>query len=176
MSSHQNSMYNGESVFRASPRAMPARYPAQVRRVPASQGRPRISRRPDQIWGQYNNYRANGVAISAIVHLAEFGLPSFTSGSVCIAPRLSVALLEALRRGDLKTAERLRAAFMPLEDCRDAYNPVRVLHDAVTLSGIADMGAVLPLLGNLEAAHHDKVRDAARLLLALNDRPLSESA
>jgi periplasmic protein TonB len=74
MSSHQNSMYNGESVFRASPRAMPARYPAQVRRVPASQGRPRISRRPDQIWGQYNNYRANGVAISAIVHLAVIGL------------------------------------------------------------------------------------------------------
>ncbi|HEY8013368.1 MAG TPA: dihydrodipicolinate synthase family protein, partial [Dongiaceae bacterium] len=112
----------------------------------------------------------------AIVHLAEFGLPSFTSGAVCIAPRLSVALLQALQRGDLKTAERLRAAFMPLEDCRDAYNPVRVLHDAVTMSGIADMGPVLPLLGNLEAAHHDKVRDAARLLLALNDRPLSESA
>jgi len=43
-------------------------------RLPASQGRPRISRRPDQIWGQYNNYRANGVAISAIVHLAVIGL------------------------------------------------------------------------------------------------------
>ena len=112
----------------------------------------------------------------AIVHLAEFGLPSFTSGAVCIAPRLSVALLEALRRGDLKTAERLRAAFIPLEDCRDAHNPVRVLHDAVTLSGIADMGPVLPLLSNLEAAHRDKVRDAARLLLALNDRPLTELA
>ena len=65
---------------------------------------------------------------------------------------------------------------MPLEDCRDAYNPVRVLHDAVTLSGIADMGPVLPLLSNLEAAHHAKVRDAARLLLALNDRPLTELA
>jgi dihydrodipicolinate synthase/N-acetylneuraminate lyase len=112
----------------------------------------------------------------AIVHLGEFGLPSFTSGAVCIAPRLSVALLQAMQRGDLKTAERLRAAFMPLEDCRDAHNPVRVLHEAVTMSGIADMGPVLPLLGNLDAAHHDKVRDAARLLLTLNDRPLTESA
>jgi len=75
MSSHQNSMYNGESVFRVSPRATPARYPTQARRIPgAPQARPRISQAPDQIWGRYNNYRANGVAISAIVHLAVIGL------------------------------------------------------------------------------------------------------
>lgn len=29
---------------------------------------------PDEIWGRYNNYRANGVAVSAIVHLAIIGL------------------------------------------------------------------------------------------------------
>ena len=75
MSSHQNSTYNGEA-FRLSPRAMPARYPAQVRRKPApsSQRRPRLSQAPDQIWGHYNNYRTNGVALSAIVHLAVIGL------------------------------------------------------------------------------------------------------
>jgi dihydrodipicolinate synthase/N-acetylneuraminate lyase len=112
----------------------------------------------------------------AVVHLADFRLASFTSGSVCIAPRLSAALLEALRRGDRATAERLHAAFMPLEDCRDAHNPVRVLHEAVTLAGIADMGPVLPLMSNLEPEHHDKVREAARVLRALNDRPLSETA
>jgi dihydrodipicolinate synthase/N-acetylneuraminate lyase len=112
----------------------------------------------------------------AVVHLGDFGLTSFTSGSVCIAPRMSLALLDALRRGDRVTAERLRAAFLPLEDCRDAYNPVRVLHEAVTLAGIADMGPVLPLMTNLDPAHRDKVREAARVLLALNDRPLSETA
>ena len=65
---------------------------------------------------------------------------------------------------------------MSLEDCRDAHNPVRVLHEAVSLAGIADMGPVLPLMSNLEPAHRDKVREVARMLLALNDRPLSESA
>jgi TonB family protein len=36
--------------------------------------RSRISRPPDEIWGQYNNYRSNGVAISAMVHVALLGL------------------------------------------------------------------------------------------------------
>ena len=112
----------------------------------------------------------------AVVHLADFRLPSFTSGSVCIAPRLSLGLLEALLRGDRATAGRLHAAFMPLEDCRDAHNPVRVLHEAVSLAGIADMGPVLPLMSNLEPVHRGKVREVAGVLLALNERPLSESA
>jgi TonB family protein len=34
----------------------------------------RASRPPDQIWGQYNNYRANGVAVSAIVHVGLVAL------------------------------------------------------------------------------------------------------
>ena len=73
MSSHQNSAYNGESVFRLPPRTAP-RYAAQVRRVPSPQARPRLAQAPDQIWGKYNNYRTNGVAISAIVHVAVIGL------------------------------------------------------------------------------------------------------
>jgi TonB family protein len=36
--------------------------------------RSRISRPPDEIWGQYNNYRSNGVAISAMVHVVLLGL------------------------------------------------------------------------------------------------------
>ncbi len=112
----------------------------------------------------------------AIVHLRDFKLASFTSGSVCIAPRLSQAMLAALQRRDYATAERLRAAFIPLEDCRDSYNPVRVLHEAVTLAGIADMGPVLPLMSNLDPNHFAKVREAAVALRALNDQPVSESA
>ena len=81
-----------------------------------------------------------------------------------------------MRRNDYETAERLRAAFLPLEDCRDAYNPVRVLHEAVTLAGIADMGPVLPLMSNLDAADAAKVREAAKALRALNDQLILESA
>ena len=29
---------------------------------------------PDAIWGQYNNYRSNGVAMSAVIHIALIGL------------------------------------------------------------------------------------------------------
>src|SRR5258708_23250590 len=29
---------------------------------------------PDEIWGKYNNYRSNGVAISAVVHIVLIGL------------------------------------------------------------------------------------------------------
>jgi TonB family protein len=36
--------------------------------------RSRISHPPDEIWGQYNNYRSNGVAISAMVHVVLLGL------------------------------------------------------------------------------------------------------
>lgn len=104
----------------------------------------------------------------AIVHWREFGLSSFTSGSVCVAPRASQRILAALKAKDHATAERLRAAFLPLEDCRDAWSPVRVLHEAVSLSGIADMGPVLPLMSNLDPKHRERVGAVARELLAFN--------
>jgi dihydrodipicolinate synthase/N-acetylneuraminate lyase len=72
----------------------------------------------------------------------------------------------------VEQAARLRQAFLPLEDCRDRINPVRVLHDAVTLAGIADMGPILPHLHNLDAAERAGVKKAATALLAY-DRSLS---
>jgi dihydrodipicolinate synthase/N-acetylneuraminate lyase len=104
----------------------------------------------------------------AIVHLRQFGLPSFTSGSVCVAPRRSTALLNAVRAGDIEEAERLRQQFLPLEDLRDAVNPARVLHDAVTLSGVADMGPMLPLLTGVSGSERTAVEHAARELLQHN--------
>jgi dihydrodipicolinate synthase/N-acetylneuraminate lyase len=101
----------------------------------------------------------------AIVHVRQFGLPSFTSGSVCVAPRQSTALLEALRAGREDDAERLRQHFLPLEDLRDALHPARVLHDAVTLAGVADMGPMLPLLSGVSEGDRATVEAAARALL-----------
>jgi dihydrodipicolinate synthase/N-acetylneuraminate lyase len=87
----------------------------------------------------------------AIAHLRRFNLAAFTSGSVCVAPRLSTALLRALQRNDDREAERLRALFLPLEDLRDRHSPLRVLHAAVAAAGIADTGPLLPFLSNIEA-------------------------
>lgn len=101
----------------------------------------------------------------AIVHLRDFGLAGFTTGSGCVAPRGSAQLLQALRRKDYARAEALRAAYIPLEDLRDAHSPIRVLHEAVRLAGIADTGPMLPLLSNLDPQLHDSVAAAAQALL-----------
>jgi 4-hydroxy-tetrahydrodipicolinate synthase len=86
----------------------------------------------------------------AIAHLCHFGLASFTSGSVCVAPKLSTALLNSLRRRDITVAERIRGLFLPLEDLRDRHSPLRVLHAAVGLAGIAETGPLSPFLSNIE--------------------------
>jgi dihydrodipicolinate synthase/N-acetylneuraminate lyase len=104
----------------------------------------------------------------AIIHLRDFGLGGFTSGCVCVAPRLSANMLTAIRAGNWEQAEGIRAIFRPLEDLRNAINPIRVLHEAVRLAGIADTGKALPLLTNLEESHWAKVGEAARRLLTAN--------
>lgn len=111
----------------------------------------------------------------AIVHLRDFGLESFTSGSVCVAPRGSMALLAALTAKRYDEAEALRARYLPLEDERDARGPIRVLHDAVTLAGIADMGPMLPMISNLDVTEAAKVKAVATELLA-HDRALKAAA
>jgi dihydrodipicolinate synthase/N-acetylneuraminate lyase len=105
----------------------------------------------------------------AIEHLTDFGLSGFTSGSVCIAPRSSMALLRAVQQGDLTRAAQIRSAFIPLEDLRDALGPIRVLHSAVTLAGISDMGPVLPVQLDLTAHERALVRPVARELRALEE-------
>ena len=105
----------------------------------------------------------------AVTHLRDFKLAGFTSGVVCVAPRISFDMLKAMRAGDWATAERLRETCKPLEDLRNAINPVRVLHEAVRLAGIADTGPMLPLLTNLDEADHARVRDAAVALRRASD-------
>jgi dihydrodipicolinate synthase/N-acetylneuraminate lyase len=111
----------------------------------------------------------------AVVHLRDFGLQCFTSGSVCVAPHGSMRILSLLRAGRYGEAEAIRAAYIPLEDERDARGPIRVLHDAVTLAGIADMGPMLPMISNLDAAERAAVQPAAAELLA-HDRRLAATA
>jgi len=108
----------------------------------------------------------------AIAHWTKFGLRAFTSGSVCVGPRGSTRILALLKAGDVAGAEKLRAAYIALEDQRDLRGPIRVLHDAVTLAGIADMGPLLPMISNLTNEERAPVQAAARALLD-HDRTLA---
>ena len=78
----------------------------------------------------------------AIVHYRDFGLKSFTSGSVCIAPRGSMRLLHLLRDGRYEEAEAVRQQYLALEDCRDGISPIRVLRRRRDVSGVADIGPI----------------------------------
>jgi len=106
----------------------------------------------------------------APVHLARFGLASFTTGCGCIAPRACMLMLQALKRGDLSAAEQLHARFMPLENLRESISLIRVLHDAVTLSGVADMGPQLPLLSASPAERMGEIQALARALLVFEQQ------
>ncbi len=104
----------------------------------------------------------------AIIHLRDFGVGGFTAGCVCVGPQPSADLLKAIDAKNWDEAERLLELFLPLEDLRNAISPIRVLHDAVTLAGIADTGPILPLLSNLSGDQRGAVEKAAKALLAIN--------
>ena len=105
----------------------------------------------------------------AIIHIRDFELGGFTSGCVCVAPRLSQQMLAAMRRGAWEEAERIRSLFRPLEDLRNRINPIRVLHRAVAGAGIAPTGPLLPLLSNVDP-HEEPAIDAAAAALLAADR------
>jgi dihydrodipicolinate synthase/N-acetylneuraminate lyase len=111
----------------------------------------------------------------AICHLRDFGLNGFTTGSGCIAPRLSNDLFEACARGDYGAAAAIREPFLPLEDLRDAWGPSKVLHFATALSGLSATGPILPYSSPLSAAQQQQLAAVARALLAQNAvaRPLA---
>ncbi|MEO1618746.1 MAG: dihydrodipicolinate synthase family protein, partial [Planctomycetota bacterium] len=100
----------------------------------------------------------------AIVHLRDFGITGFTSGCVCVAPRKSMAMLRAIQSGDFDAAESIRQFFEPLEDLRNEYSPIRVLHHAVEQAGIAKTGPLQPMLSDLQATLVERIGSAARLL------------
>ena len=102
----------------------------------------------------------------AIVHLRDYTLGGFTSGCICVAPTLSAKMLVALRNKKWDEAESIRRIFKPLEDLRNAINPIRVLHAAVQLAGIALTGPLLPLMSVVDATDHAVIGDAAKTLLA----------
>ena len=102
----------------------------------------------------------------AIVHLRDFHCGGFTSGCVCVAPALSRRMHTAIKSGDYATAETIREQFRPLEDLRNEINPIRVLHEAVALAGIAETGDLQPLLSPITPSERARVASAAQSLKA----------
>lgn len=100
----------------------------------------------------------------AIIHVRDFGLASFTSGCVCVAPAMSMRMLQALQAKDDVDADNLRQKFEPLEDLRNSIHPIRVLHDAVRLAEIADTGPILPLLSSTTTDEQHAIKQAAVVL------------
>lgn len=106
----------------------------------------------------------------AVVHMRDWRLPGFTTGSGCVAPRLSGQIFEACVNGDYETAEGLRADFLPLEDLRDAWSPAKVLHFATQLAGMAETGPVAPFLSSLSEERLKELAPVARALVEKNAR------
>ncbi|HEX5175708.1 MAG TPA: dihydrodipicolinate synthase family protein [Chthoniobacteraceae bacterium] len=105
------------------------------------------------------------------VHWRNFGIRAFTSGCVCVAPRLSQQMLESLRDDDFASVARICEIFRELESLRNAHGPIPVLHDAVAACGIAQTGPALPLLADLPRALRESVAAAAQRLRAANNDP-----
>lgn len=104
----------------------------------------------------------------AVVHLRDWKLTGFTTGSGCIAPRLTQMIFEACRAGEFERAEELRAEFIPLEDLRDAWGPAKVLHAATHLAGIARMGDVPPYLSALSSEQEKELAPVVMKLIESN--------
>jgi dihydrodipicolinate synthase/N-acetylneuraminate lyase len=86
----------------------------------------------------------------AIDHWRGFGIKSFTSGLVCVAPHLCISMLAALNAGRFSDAEIIRAQFLPLDELRDEHSPITVLHAAVASLKIAETGPLSPLLSSID--------------------------
>jgi dihydrodipicolinate synthase/N-acetylneuraminate lyase len=104
----------------------------------------------------------------AVVHLRDWKLPGFTTGSGCIAPQLTNYIFAACAETDFAGAELLRAQFMDLEDLRDAWGPARVLHAAIEAAGIARTGNIPPFVSALRNEQIEELKAVACGLSAAN--------
>jgi hypothetical protein len=57
----------------------------------------------------------------------------------------------------------------PLEGLREKLSPIRVIHEAVRLAGVADTGPIYPMFTNVEVQHHPTIEAAAKRLLQIEN-------
>lgn len=109
---------------------------------------------------------ASGMGETPIAdHIGARKLPTFTSGAICIAPAAAMRLLALYKAGRHDEALALSQPFLEFERVRSRIGGLQVLHDAVTVSGIADMGPLMPMVSNVPAASLPAVRAVMEGLL-----------
>ena len=106
----------------------------------------------------------------AVSHMRDWSLPGFTTGSGCLAPRMSSAIHAACVRGDFPAAEKLRERFLPLEDQRDRWSPAKVLHHATALAGVAETGPMTPFLSELDPSILEGIAPIAQRLVETDEQ------
>jgi dihydrodipicolinate synthase/N-acetylneuraminate lyase len=110
---------------------------------------------------------ASGMGENPIAdHIGNRHLKTFTSGAVCVAPRAAMQLLELYGNGSFTDAAALAAPFLAFERVRTEFGGIQVLHEGITLSGIADMGLQMPMVSRLKAHMVEPVREAVAGLMA----------
>jgi dihydrodipicolinate synthase/N-acetylneuraminate lyase len=97
-------------------------------------------------------------------HLHHRGLATYTSGAVCIAPTAANELLSLYKGGRAAEAAKYSAAFLEFEKVRARLGGIQVLHDGLTLSGIANSGPLKPMVSNLPSEYHPVVQAAVDAL------------
>ncbi len=102
----------------------------------------------------------------ALPHMRTFDVTAYTSGCVCVAPALSMYMLQLIQAGDYEAADQVREIFKPLEDLRNGINPVRVLHSAVAGARIAETGPLLPMMSPVSDSEASEIAAVASELLA----------
>ncbi len=101
----------------------------------------------------------------AVIHMRDWKLPGFTTGSGCLAPKMSNGVFHACTKENYDAAETLRAEFIPHEDLRDAWSPAKVLHYGTALAGVAATGPVPPFLSTLNEDQLQQLGPVARTLV-----------
>lgn len=99
-------------------------------------------------------------------HIGARRMATFTSGAVCIAPAAANELLRLYRAGEFDLAQKLSAPFLDFERTRANLGGTSVLHDGITLSGIADCGPLMPLVSNLDEEQKALIRPQVEALVA----------
>jgi len=110
----------------------------------------------------------------AIAHMTKFDLPGYTTGSGCLAAAATQKMYKNLQGKDAESAEAIRVRFLALEDLRDQWGPLKVLHEAFRLADVADTGPLPPLVSNIEDGQVAEVEVVAKALLKYEETVRAE--
>lgn len=107
-------------------------------------------------------------------HIGKRRMSTFTSGAVCIAPAASNALLQRLRAGS--DVSRALEPFLEFERQRARIGGTKVLHDGITMTGLADCGPQLPFVSSLTDEEFEAIRPSVNALMAAEMEARKEHA